>query len=90
MRRPSMKNTARNRRRRGQAMAEYSMMFWLICIVFILGFFWNGIGWSQKNNVDTTRHTTGVSSNASIFGQLMQGYQIYQDSYYFSLCAPLP
>ncbi len=88
--RRTMKNSRRNRSRRGQAMAEYSIMFWLICIVFILGFFWNGLGWSNKVSVDTSRHAAGVTPNASIFGQLMQGYQIYQNSYYFGLCAPLP
>ncbi len=74
------------RGRRGQAMVEYSLMFWLICMVFILGFV--GMPTTSFSTADGTTYSS--SQGDTIFGLLIESYQVYQDGYYFSLCAPLP
>jgi hypothetical protein len=95
----SSRNSRRNRRRRGQAMLEYSLIFWLMGIVFILGVTWDG-GGNVMTPVDASgnhQHNGlghGVKQNTtghdSIFGLMINSYQIYQDGYYFALCSPLP
>lgn len=87
----SSRNSRRNRSRRGQAMVEYSLIFWLMGIVFILGVTWD-VG-NVKTTVDTSSHNApgqNTTGHDSIFGLMLNSYQIYQDSYYFALCAPLP
>jgi hypothetical protein len=85
------RNSRRNRGRRGQAVVEYSLMFWLIGIVFILGMTWD-VG-NKETTVDKSKHNaTGQNTTGhdTIFGLMINSYQIYQDGYYFGLCAPLP
>ncbi|HUB08466.1 MAG TPA: hypothetical protein VMB50_15785 [Myxococcales bacterium] len=82
------RSTQRSRRgQRGQAMVEYSLMFWLIGLIFIAGFYIGPGGAKIKTDNNTYSFD---SSNSTIFGLLIESYQIYQDGYYFSLCAPLP
>jgi hypothetical protein len=96
----SSRNSPRNRRRRGQAMLEYSLIFWLMGVVFILGVTWDGGGNTMRtidasSNHDNNGHGSGAlkqntTGHDSIFGLMINSYQIYQNSYYFALCAPLP
>lgn len=96
----SSRNARRNRRRRGQAMLEYSLIFWLMGIVFILGATWDGGGNTMtqidaSGNHSDNGHGTGAAhqnttGHDSIFGLMINSYQIYQNSYYFALCAPIP
>ncbi len=94
------RSSRRNRRRRGQAMVEYSLIFWLMGIVFILGVTWDGGGnvmtsIDPSGNHQNNGHGSGAlhqntTGHDSIFGLMLNSYQIYQNSYYFALCAPLP
>lgn len=95
----SSRNSRRNQRRRGQAMLEYSLIFWLMGIVFILGVTWDGGGnvmtpVDASGNHNLQGHGQSIKQNSSghdfIFGLMINSYQIYQNSYYFALCAPLP
>lgn len=83
------------RHRRGQAMVEYSMMLWLIAIAFVIGFTYgpNGSIRSVDDHAQpgATGHTdANPTGNASILGLMIEGYQIYNNSYYYALCTPLP
>lgn len=84
---PCSRNTRRNRGRRGQSMIEYSLIFWLVGIVFVLGVTGEGVKIDRSSHDLAGENTTG---HDSIFGLLLNSYQIYQDSYYEALCAPLP
>ncbi|MHB8417208.1 MAG: hypothetical protein ACYDCL_03970 [Myxococcales bacterium] len=87
------RTTPKSRRgRRGQAMVEYSLMFWLICLVFIIGLSY-GVPYTANGaapSITGTDGTSYASANTSIFGLMIESYQVYQNGYYFSLCAPLP
>ena len=69
--------TTRSRRRLGQAMLEYSLLTWLIAMALFAGPFVRVP--NPKGNGKTT-----------VFSLLMDAYQIYNNSYYFALCAPMP
>jgi hypothetical protein len=66
------------RGKHGQAMLEYSLLTWILtAAIFVLPF----VGVPTSSNGGGTK---------SVFYLLMQSYQIYNNSYYFALCAPLP
>ena len=58
-------------------MVEYSLVLWLVCGALFAG------PLVRVPNPKGGGHTT-------VFALLMDAYQIYNDSYYFALCAPLP
>ncbi|MHB1847154.1 MAG: hypothetical protein ACYCWW_20205 [Deltaproteobacteria bacterium] len=85
------------RQTRGQAMVEYSMILWLLAFLFIMG--WTtGAGNSIKKGpngetpTDTQHHSAGVNASGhdSIFGLMVDSYQVYQDGYYYALSSTLP
>jgi hypothetical protein len=65
------------RSRLGQAMIEYSLVTWLIAGALFAGPF-----------VRVPNPAGG--GNTTVFALLMQAYQIYNNSYFFALCAPMP
>ena len=72
------------------------MITYLIGVVFILGYYWHPGG--QKVQEDTQNYSTINdtqgnsidSGSTTMFGLLMQTYQIYNNSYYYALDVPLP
>ncbi len=99
-----MRNALRihRKKRRGQAMLEYSMMLWLLAVMFIMGWTWKtgGVrtGPANETLTDTKHHWKAAggsgdinsSGQDSIFGLMVNAYQVYQQSYYYALCSTLP
>ena len=58
-------------------MLEYSLVVWLVGMAMFAGPF------VRVPNPKGGGKTT-------VFSLMLQAYQIYNDSYYFALCAPMP
>jgi len=58
-------------------MIEYSIVTWLVAGALFVGPF------VKVPNPSGGGHTT-------MFALMMEAYQIYNNSYYFALCAPMP
>lgn len=68
----------RRRRRRGQAMIEYSIINWLLIVALVLG------ATAVKMDPD------GVGTQRNVIELFMEAYQTYYDSFYFVLNMPFP
>ncbi len=85
----------RRRRERGQAMVEYSVLTYFIALVFLVGFFWRPGGvkvQEDQQNYGDMKTTGGQSfgSSTTMLGLLWDSYQVYNNSYFYSLDVPLP
>ena len=73
--RPALSRKPR-RRRRGQAMLEYSMLNWVLIIALVLA--------------GSVKMIPGARERKNLIELFLDSYQIYYDSYYFVLNLPFP
>ncbi len=77
------KKTLKNqKRRRGQAMVEYSMINWLLIVGLIL--------FSQVKMIPGPKSFGTPNQNKNLIELFLEAYQTYYDSYYFVLNLPFP
>lgn len=70
-------------------MIEYAMVTAVLSLMLLVKVS-NPIGGQEAaNGVGSVANPTGNAKTTTI-GVLMEAYQVYNDSYYFALCAPLP
>ena len=72
------KTRAPRRRRRGQAMVEYSMINWVLLVALVIGASVK-IRWTDKD-----------PEAKNVIDLFLEAYQVYYDSYYFVLNLPFP
>jgi hypothetical protein len=70
------KKTRATRRRRGQAMVEYSMINWVLVVALVVGASVK-IRWTQDKQ-------------SNVIDLFLEAYQVYYDSYYYVLNLPFP
>jgi len=69
------------RRQRGQAMAEYSMLSWvlLVALVFV-----------TTAPIFKTTVAAGIVQNRNVIEMMLEAYQYYYDSFFLVLSMPYP
>ena len=78
------KPTIKQRRPRGQAMVEYSVINWVLVVALVLA--------AQVRMIPGPRGTMsdGVTPQKNLIELFLEAYQTYYDSYYFVLNLPFP
>ncbi|MBX5482002.1 MAG: hypothetical protein IRZ16_09225 [Myxococcaceae bacterium] len=71
----------RHKRRRGQAMLEYSMLNWVLVVALVLG---------MSVRMIPAPDGSGGGRPMNVIELFLRAYQVYYDSFYFVLNLPFP